>query len=60
MQQENNFLLRYGLTYFVTFRLCNSGERVFSVERIAGKKMIDHAKHLIAGAYGEGATVITV
>jgi len=60
VQQENNFLLRYGLTYFVTFRLRKNGERIFSIEHIAGRKMIEHAKTLIDGTYGEDATVVTV
>lgn len=56
MIREQNFLVIYGLHNFVTHTLVR-GKHVFSIEGKEGLNMINHAKALIQGSFGENAKI---
>ena len=56
MKNENNFLITYGLHFFVTHAQVG-GNSVFTIHAPAGQKMIRHARSLLAGTYGESAAI---
>jgi hypothetical protein len=52
LNNENRFIIRYGLHNFVNFDKAPE-KRAFVINGMEGRKMINHAKRLIKGAYGE-------
>ena len=56
MNNENRFLIAYGLHSFVTHTK-DGDKSVFTICGLEGQKMIRHAKSLIAGSYGETAAI---
>lgn len=59
MNNENNFLITYGLHYYVSY--ARDGEKcVFTICREEGQKMTRHAASLIAGRYGANTNILVV
>ena len=56
MYNENAFLIRYGLTPFVSHAE-DAGRSVFTIRSSESGKMIRHATSLIVGNYGETAAI---
>lgn len=56
MQNENTFLIRYGLTPFVSHAKV-ADRSVFTINSSEGGKMISHAESLIASNFGTSAAV---
>lgn len=56
MNAFENFLVRYGLHNFVTSAM-EGGQTVFTIRRAAGRKMVGHARDLIADAFGQTAAI---
>lgn len=52
MITEQNFLVRYGLHNFVTFRQ-NEGKNIFFIRSLESQNMIRHAQRLIKDTYGD-------
>ena len=52
MINENRFLVTYGLHGFVRHE-ANGGRSVFNISGSENRKMVSHAKSLIAGHFGE-------
>jgi len=57
MNNENNFLITYGLHGFVNYTQVEE-KFTFTISRLEGQKMIDHAKSLILGKYGQAADIL--
>ncbi len=56
MNQEQEFLIKYGIHNFVSYqRLQNTP--VFSIRKSVRHKMVSHAQKLIQGAFGELAEI---
>ena len=56
MSNEHNFLITYGLHNFVTHAQ-SKGRHIFTIHGMESRKMISHAKSLIAGSYGKTADI---
>lgn len=56
MLNENTFLIRYGLTPFVSHAK-DAEKSVFTIRSSESGKMIRHATNLIVGNYGETAAI---
>lgn len=59
MRNEDNFLITYGLHSYVTHSRVG-GRSVFTIGAPAGQKMIRHATSLLAGRYGQDASIRVV
>ena len=59
MNNEQHFLVTYGLHHFVSFT--GRGDKgVFTICREEGQKMARHAVSLITGRYGDGTRILMV
>ncbi len=56
MSREQNFLITYGLHNFVTYSR-KHGKHAFFIKSQERQKMINHAKALIVGSFGEAAGI---
>jgi hypothetical protein len=56
MNNEQNFLVVYGLHNFVSHARA-AGKSAFLIRRQESRVMIDHAKSLIKGSFGETAAI---
>ena len=56
MSNDHDFLITYGLHYFVTHAQ-SEGKHIFTICGIESQKLISHAKSLIAGRYGNAAHI---
>ena len=56
MNKEQIFLVKYGLHHFVTC-VNQAGKHVFKIRGSERENMINHAKSLIQGGYGEGTEI---
>lgn len=56
MNNENNFLITYGLHNYVSY-VRDGEKRVFTICREEGQKMTRHAASLIAGRYGTNTKI---
>ncbi|SCA56609.1 hypothetical protein MTBPR1_260004 [Candidatus Terasakiella magnetica] len=56
MIQGNDFLIRYGIHNFVTYRKQGSNAS-FSIKKSEPTKMVHHAQDLIRGAFGETVSI---
>ncbi len=56
MNNEDKFLITYGLQNYVTVTATNE-KCVFAIEQRQSRKMVGHAKMLIAENYGASADI---
>lgn len=56
MNKEQIFLVKYGLHHFVSCA-SKAGKHVFTIRKNERDTMINHAKSLIEGGYGDGAEI---
>jgi hypothetical protein len=56
MSNEQIFLVTYGLHNFVTHTQ-SEGKHIFTIRGMESQKLINHAKSLIAGSYGNAAHI---
>ena len=56
MNNEDKFLITYGLQNFVTVT-ATTENRIFAIEERQSRKMVSHAKMLIAENYGATADI---
>jgi len=56
MNNENTFLITYGLHNFVTHTQSDE-KHIFTIRGLESQKLISHAKSIIAGRYGNAANI---
>jgi len=56
MSNEHDFLIVYGLHNFVTHAQ-REEKHIFTIRGMESQKLINHAKSLIAGSYGNAAHI---